>query len=579
MGPVARVHAEPIAVSNGPVRPQAGGDEQFDQPWSPGWLFSDDSTLFRASSHELLVPAAPGEGLITGLTSVPAESVVVYARANGDRSRILALHAEAARPAVVADASQLGDDLWFHGVLSLSPDKRWLLAMASDGRRERPFDGLPAPPGDLWLIDCLSSAAPCRVAHEGTLLSSAWSPSAQRVVSEWSVRDGDACEIFLLDVESGERRDLLDKAALAVWSLDGTIRLRVREGAGNEVIVCRVGEAGVELDRHTSASVLGVPRDSLWSYFGELGAWICPDTEQRTLLIAPPSGPSRTVTLKAPVRRLLAWSHGGRLLGFVTADGHLGMAVGVLNEVEFRRTVAASPPPLLAEVGDASFELPAFGTATLRSPIHVPSAERVLATWTARKEGPCLVYVGGAGTEAQYIAAIAFTTFSLRDLRLDPTGDMREQVILQEAESDFSQLWQALNEYSSDHQGKFPPNDSGAKLAEDLRGYTDPQVLSPAYESDKMGVRLLMPGGDFHTILWEHTIRERHFIPIAEMDSDDGCVFVLYADGHSEQVEPVRRVIDQPPYPEILNWPDKEAWAERCRQGSQDDNSPQRTAQ
>ena len=519
----------------------------FDQLWSPGALYGGDESFFVPAWRADLNTINLQEAVVTGLAATPCSASVLYVLIDSLGSRIAEAEVGASRPRIVVDADTLGHDRWFHAPMSLSPNRRWLLVSVSSDRQEA-FAKLRSPasdsgsaieciPGDLWLVDCGGVASARLIATKTKLYSCMWSPSGAYAACAWLLQDSGVAAVAVLDADAGQARELIVGHAVPVWADDSNnVRLY---GVGDKhtgVLTYDVYTGERILQNSTSLSSLQ-EQGAVWSAFSEAGAWTAPEPGRSAIHIGGIGRRELKLDLPTPIARLLGWSCGGKLLAYLGTDRRVGFAVGSPDEGGLAKWMKALPAP------PSSFVAPSLGFITESSPVEVLSTDRLMATWAQLNEGPALVYVDTRTDGSQALSCIGFRSLSAsRDWGYNLKEDLRPQVIRMKAESDLSQFWAALGNYAADHAGKLPNCQTGEELAKAMTGYIDRYFLWPAYSPGTIGMRLLVPGRDFNE-LRSRSYEDARAIPVAEMRSDDGYVFMMYLDARVDQIVPVKQTV------------------------------------
>jgi len=521
------------------------GPSPYPAQWLPFILHLSDSALFMPDSHAEILKLTQEQGVITGLTSAPCGDLVIYALTTPAGSRIMGITTAVQQSGPFADAAPIGEDAWFHDPMSLSPDGRWLLVTASSNRREtlaaraaastEASDSFGAYTGDLWLMDCAKAAAPRRIAADSRLRYCSWAPSGRFAVCEVASRPNDATEpkAVLLDAGSGETKPLAEGHVHAAWSGDGTtLRLLRAAAGGTELLEFDLSAGDSASPRSKRLVNWQLPTNAVWSHDGTVGGYVWERDGQTGVSLVDTSGSTREVEFKPGVRSLLGWSCRGELLACVGADGHLHFCTGAVSTASYERLASIAPNP----PGISPSAREGHAMQTSKSPVSVISAAPA-AAWAEAREGPCLIYVDTPSKREQTIYKLCFKRTSLQDFGIDPKADLREQVIRQVSTSNLRQVALAFLIYADGHGGRLPPHASGRELLEDLKGsFKSPSVLSSIvsspYGGGEIRVVLLLPGENLNDLKPEEKAR----IPMAELWSDDGHLFVAYANGSVKQV-------------------------------------------
>jgi hypothetical protein len=526
---------------------------RYVQSWSHAWLYFSSSVLLSPYRETTLLSLPPGEGLITGLASTPCGDVLAYALTRENDSRLMLTsvdEGEGLRPRVVHQARNLGGDQWLHEPMSLSPNKGWLLVTASAGRREMLTRGSAVDceqqgrfserPGSLWLVDCTAQDAPRRLSEDCRLLSCAWAPSGGKAVCELQAYADGEVSVVLFDLQSGRQKVLASGKAHASWSTDGRqVRLlRAHNGRSQTLIYDLKSQAFHAEDGASLPYELA--DDLVWSSDGAIVAWAERRGSDSLIQIATATSLVRTASAAAGVARLLGWSCGGELLAYVDVEGGLQFCSGTRSDAELRRIKAVRParPQLSASEREHPEGL---GLETTYSPIGIDSPERVMAAWRRGAAGPCLVYVDFHPEGRQSMSALTFKCLTLRDLGIDPSRDLRRQVIMDVCDSHLITISVAIRLYADEHEGRCPPHATGPELAEDLDPYLGGRAarhMGSAYAPDEFRMRLLHPGGtidEFRRMAKEQGVSA---IPLLELRGDDGYMFHWYTDGSVRAITP-----------------------------------------
>jgi hypothetical protein len=524
------------------VRVSVPEPNRYPEKWLPFCLYLSNAALFVPDSHTEILKCAQQQGVITGLASAPCGDLVIYALTNAAGSQLMGITTAMQQSGPFADAAAIGEDAWFHDPMSLSPDRRWLLATVRSKRREmlaaraaasaEASDSFAAYPGDLWLVDCAKAMAPRRIASDSHMSYCSWAALGGLAVCELASDDATEPKSVLLDAESGETKPLAKGHVHAVWSADsGKLRLFAAGADGEE-------ELGFEVSAEGSASLRSkrvlnweFPRDAVWSRDATIGAYVWERDGHTGVSVVDTSGSTREVQFKPAVRRLLDWSCGGELLACVGGDGCLHFCVGTVSTASYERLMSILPG---AQGAPSTRE--GIALDTTKSPVKVVSAEP-LAAWAEAKEGPRLIYVDTPNRGEQTMYRLAFKRMSVQDFGIDPTRDLREQIIRQVSTSNVRQVATALLMYGRDHGGRLPPHATGKELLDDLKQcFKSPSILSSImsspYGGGEIRVVLLLPGQNLNDLKPE----EKAKIPMVELWSDDGHLFVAYANGSVKQV-------------------------------------------
>jgi hypothetical protein len=527
------------------VRVPVAEPNRYLEKWLPFILHLSESALFMPDSHAEILKLTQEQGVITGLTSAPCGDLVVYPLTTATGSQLMGITTAMQQSGPFGDAAAMGDGAWFHDPMSLSPDRRWLLATASSKRREmlaaraaasaEASDSFAAYPGDVWLVDCAKLLPPRRIASDSQLSYCSWAALGGLAVCELTSRAGDATDpkAVLLDAESAEMKPLAEGHVHAVWSGDGT-RLRLFRAAaeGTELLGFDLSAGGSSSPRSKRLLNWQLPTDAVWSHDGTVGGYVWERDGQTGVSLVDTSGSTREVEFKPGVRSLLGWSCRGELLACVGADGHLHFCTGAVSTASYERLASIAPNP----PGISPSAREGHAMQTSKSPVSVISAAPA-AAWAEAREGPCLIYVDTPSKREQTIYKLCFKRTSLQDFGIDPKADLREQVIRQVSTSNLRQVALAFLIYADGHGGRLPPHASGRELLQDLKGsFKSPSVLSSIvsspYGGGEIRVVLLLPGENLNDLKPEEKAR----IPMAELWSDDGHLFVAYANGSVKQV-------------------------------------------
>jgi hypothetical protein len=516
--------------------------EPYFTKWLPAFLYLSDTGLFAPDSDTQILNLAHDQGVIAGLTSAPCGDLVIYALANAAGSQLMGITTAVQQAGPFADAAAMGDDAWFHDPMSLSPGRRWLLVTASSNRREmlaaraaasaEASDSFAAYPGDLWLVDCAKLLPPRRVAPDSRLSYCSWAPSGRFALCELASEASDATEpkALLLDAESAELKPLAEGHVQAAWSDDARkLRLFVAGADGTEELDFHVSAEGSVSLRSKRLLNWQLPANAVWSHDGTIGAYLWERDGRTGVSLVDTSGSTREVQPKPGVRRLIGWSCRGELLACVGGDGCLHFCVGVLSTAPYERMISLVPGRRPAP------KLEAVALQTWKSPVELASPDAP-AAWAESASGPCLIYVDTPGKGQQSICELAFKRMSLTDFGLDLTRNLREQIIVQGSLSHLRQLQYAFLEYAHDHGQRLPPHATGEGLLNDLDGYFKASdlrdLMASPYGGDEIRVVLLLPGQSLKGL----TPEQKAQMVMAELWSDDGHLFVAYANGSVKQV-------------------------------------------
>jgi hypothetical protein len=510
--------------------------------WVPAFLYLSDTLLFGPDSHTEILKLTQEQGVITGLASAPCEELAIYALTNAAGSQLMGITTAVQQSGPFADAAPIAEDAWFHDPMSLSPGGRWLLVTASSKRQEmlatraaasaEASDSFAAYPGDVWLVDCAKLLPPRRIASDSHMSYCSWAALGGLAVCQLASRASDATEpkAVLLDRESAQTNPLAEGHVHAAWSHDGTtLRLLRAAAEGTELLEFDLSAGGSASPRSKRVLSWEFPKDAVWAQDATIGAYLWEPDGRTAVSLVDTSGSTREVQLKAGVRRLLGWSCRGKLLAYLGGDGCLQLCVGALSTVACERMLSIVPG---SRPGP---KVEAFALETSRSPVKVASPAP-LAAWAESASGPCLIYVDTPNRGEQTMYKLAFKRMSLEDFGLDLTRNLREQVIVVDSLSHLRQLKYAFLEYAHDHGGRLPPHATGEELLDDLGAYIQlpglRELMTSPYGAGEVRVVLLLPGQNLNELKPE----EKPKIPMAELWSDDGHLFVLYVNGDVKQV-------------------------------------------
>jgi hypothetical protein len=513
---------------------------RYREDWLPFILYLSESALFMPESHAELFNLTQGQGLIGGLTSAPCGDLVIYALTNGAGSQLMGITTAMQQSGPFADAAAIGDDAWFHDPMSLSPGGRWLLVTASSKRREmlaaraaasaEASDSFAAYPGDVWLVDCAKLLPPRRIASDSHMSYCSWAALGGLAVCQLASRASDATEpkAVLLDAESAELKPLGEGHVQAAWSGGGTtLRLLRAAAEGTELLEFDLSAGGSASPRSKRVLSWEFPKDAVWSHDGTIGAYVWERDGQTGVSLVDTSGSTREVQFRPGVRRLLDWSCRGELLAYLGDDGCLHFCTGAVSTASYERLASIVPTP----PGVTPSFREGCALETSKSPVTIVSAAPA-AAWAEGKPGPCLIYVDTPSKGQQTIYKLCFKQTSLQDFGIDPRGNVRAQIIRELSLSNLRQVTMALLLYAREHQGRLPPHATGKELVEDLKQYRSPLIMSSPYGGGEMRVVLLLAGQNLNELKPE----DRSKIPMAELWSDDGRLFVAYADLRVKEV-------------------------------------------
>ena len=550
-------HWDPERIPKGMSEAQEAQRDKFGLfyagRWAPVRLYLSPAAIFIPVGNTRVATIRPADGIVTGLAATPSDSIVVLAVTSVEESELLVTRAgdPDAKEMRIAAAEDLGEDRWFHEPMSLSPDKRWLVVVQSDGRRSMLTASVPGKHpsedrqfeeygGDLWVIDCAGKLPPRRAASRVRLLSCRWAPSAKYAVCELAKADGTSIAAMLLFPESGEMRLIADGRGYAIWSSDSeTVSIRRLAPERREALRYHVNTGEIE-PRPFPDSPIRLPPDAVWSHDGEAWAWLELSEDGVMVRIRSLSGGERVVRPATGATRLLGWSRNSELLAYVGGDDRVHLCVRDPDESERARLIAVMPTapgyPAWAEL---------IGSETRVSPVEIHSPQTLMAVWTERVEepwpGPCLVYVDSGEGGEPVLWRLALYRTSYADMG-DPREIDRAEMTEEWSRGSLKAAYYALQRYAHDHDGRLPDCETGARLAAELETYLEfPGALASPYGSGETRVRLLRPGENLDAL--QNTARqivradpEREVvewaepIPLLEMLSDDGATYVLYLD-------------------------------------------------
>jgi hypothetical protein len=508
--------------------------QAFAGRWIPFFLYVSDTALLAPWYHATIVTFDLAEGIVTGLATTPSNILVVYALTNGAESSLAISYRHQAQRTLVAAASGLSKDLWFHEPMTIAPGNRWLIVVGSEGREalfpasagtaEANTAAFREYAGDLWLIDCSRLCQPRRVMRGVRLLSCCWAPSGRYVVCEvQGGTDGDVHTV-ILEVENGEVLRILEGHGHAVWQADSR-KVKIFRATSDpaEVVTYDVATRESCIQRSTGPWV-DFLQGVVWSDDGSAGARHDERGGHAMIQIGDMSGRLRMAPAPTGATRLLGWSHGAELLAYLSRDNAVHFCVGTTSVADYDRLVATMPPPPISATGDAT---QGFAMQTSDSPVKVSSATQLIAGWTLDSDGPCLLYVDAPDCRGQRIRALAFKRMSLADLGVDLRQDLREQIVRETCTLNLEAVSHALRRYAADHDGYLPPHATGMELAEHLEGYLgDSSRLGSAYAPNEIRARLLRPGENLKQL--ENMLRGGQLdeIAVAELRGDDGFMFL-----------------------------------------------------
>ncbi|MFB3880703.1 MAG: hypothetical protein ACE149_05540 [Armatimonadota bacterium] len=504
--------------------------------WSARWLYLAGDRLLIPWGEGELFALARDEGMITGVAAAEDGTfVLTIMGATGPRFvRITAGHDDDDGPTALRVRFWPLRPGWWGAPAYLSPDKRWLLCTVSallGGAAE----GSPAPSAaydssgatELWLLDCAGEEPSRPVPIGGSAQRCFWSPSGRYAVLDVS-GPPTGRSVVLLDASSGRVDVLTPHSGSAIWSAESSevlvcletgqqLRFAVREGAVNGMADLSWAEP--------------VPRSAVWSNDGTAAAW----TEEGGSELIFLRGARRwAVAAPPPVLRVLAWSPGGEVVAYVDTAGALQFRTSVSDVRVIERIRAAAPPGRRGDHGSTmGIALSAHDTSlTVRSP------ENLMGAWTRLPQGPCFVWVEPSDG-GQRMRSVLFRYGTLGDIGIDPTGDIRRQIIKRYCDGNLITVGMAIRLYADDHDGRFPPHETGPSLVGDLEPYLGPHMpYGSAYAPDDMRVRLLYPGATRDEVLSQAAEAGQTQVPLLELQGDDGLTFYQLTDGSVQMVRP-----------------------------------------
>ena len=527
-----------VLIPLSPEQERRRKGHQFASQWLPYFLYFDDSHLFAPWSLEQIAAFSARGKVVTGLAAAPGEEVLAYAITDEEKSTITLTYLDRRLSRVLSEATQLSDDLWFHQPMFLSPDKRWLLAAGSNGRREavsswnsaenEPSSVIAGQVGDIWLLDCAGIVGPRRILSQAALLSCSWDPTAARAVCGIARSADAAPALLLLDAQSAALRPITDTVGNVFWSVDrNTIRVYQPGATGREVLTFDLASGASR--RVTEGWPWRASPEAVWSPDGALCAY--PETrgEAYVITICNSLGRSRQAPAPAGVKRLIGWSSGPHLLAYLTADSALHFCSGAVSDAQYERLMAAYPPTPAGLDESLPIKSARDGIAfqTSKSPVKVDPSGPLMFAWAQRADGPCLVYLQ-TDDNGQQINALGFNTISLADMGLDLKADYSTQMIEDLARQNMEAVAGALIAYAKDHNGSLPPHAGGKDLESALEPYLD--YVGRLHAPDAPGeirVRLLVPGMTIEELHQQLRRGKGGGIRIAELDCGDGLVFAI----------------------------------------------------
>jgi hypothetical protein len=556
-GLLVGIGAAPARAEVGPTSGGAGQEKRqglyYEQQWKPQRLFQSANAVFIPWAHAEFARVPSPSAVITGLASAPSGGDVVYALSDASGSSLMsaAMDGTGPRPKRLATAESVaGEDAWFHGPMSLSPDGRWLLTCVGANRHvalgspSAEAQGAQAVEGELWLIDCAKLLPPRRLLGSISPASYAWAPSAKYAVCVAQARQSAERRVVLIEPEGGDTWEGAAGAGHAVWSIDQKVTV-YQYGSELPSIALHgthAAPAGVTVE---TRSLSGIAADALWSYDGRMGAWVERAEGRETIRLRGLSGPGRDVSPAAGARCLLGWSQDSELLAYLGRDGGVYVCVAQPNARELEDILAVLP-----EMAGQESIRSAHGFETRESPVKLqsPSAEAV-ATWVQTAvdfpdmaaSGPCLIYAEGEPGKGYTLYALTFARYTTGGAD-DPRKLTSAQIDALFTRGNLAVVHQALEKYAQDHDGKLPPHETGPELAKDLEGYLDYRgALSSAHAQDEIRVRLLHPGASLNDLVTEARSmgEESQGVSLLEMQGDKDYLFVLYLDYRKYHLETV----------------------------------------
>ena len=512
---------------------------RFAGTWTPFFIYFNDSRLFAPLSLDQDEDVYRDQA-ITGLVTAPAGNSFVYAITGKASSRLMLRYLTPSQSKTVAVSDSIGEDAWFHGAMSLSPDGRWLLVTVSDGRQEaveswqrdpaamaRLLDG----DGDLWLVDCASLTDPRKLLTDVTLLDCSWLPSGRRAACHVQLAGEGEESTAIVDAESGAVRMLSGLTGRPFFSLDGhLLRFYSSLDPAGEVAVYDLESQ--QIQRVQEGWRWSASLGASWSTNGDACAFLSQDAEGSVLTISASDRGHRTACTPGGIKRLLGWSAGRELLAYTATDNTLRVCSGTASEGGYERLMNAYPPtPAGVDESESRYESAREGMSldTTASPLKVSSDDLLLSAWAAGPDGPCLVYADSE-SGGQRLKLLRFRRLSLEYFGLDLKRDYRSQMAEALAKENMDAVASALQRYARDHSGRLPPHSSGTPFENDLRPYLDYiGRMRAVYEPDRSAVTLLVAPGTAIREIAGRLQSPQVAVKIAEFRGEDGLVFAMVA--------------------------------------------------
>lgn len=513
---------------------------RFAGTWTPFFIYFNDSRLFAPLSLDQDEDVYRDQA-ITGLVTAPAGNSFIYAITGKASSRLMLGRLDPSQSKTVAVSDSIGEDAWFHGAMSLSPDGRWLLVTVSAGRQEavascqrdpaamvRLLDG----GGDLWLVDCAAALiGPRKLLTDVTLLDCCWLPSGRRAACHIQPAGEGEESTAIVDAESGAVRMISGLTGRPVFSLDGH-RLRFYSSLDPAGEVAVYDLESQQIQRVQEGWRWNASPGASWSTNGDACAFLSQYAEGSVLTISASDGGRRRACTPGGIKRLLGWSAGRELLAYIATDNALRVCSGTASEGGYERLMNAHPPtPAGVDASESRYKSAREGMSldTTASPLKVGSADLLLSAWATGPDGPCLVY---ADTEnrCQRLKVLRFRRLSLEYLGLDLRRDYRGQMAESLGKENMETVASALQQYARDHDGRLPPHSSGTPFENDLRPYLDYiGRMRAVYEPDRSAVTLLVAPGTAIKEIAGRLQSPQVEVKIAEFRGEDGLVFAMIA--------------------------------------------------
>ncbi len=527
---------------------EAALSDAFNAHWVPLDLFVGGS-LLSPWARATVGSVDASQGVITGVAGAPGRKVLLFALAREDASQLVEqaiavgepsadvgaewyqsgkldvqVHSAITSEVVVANSSSLGDDVYLREPVSVSPNGRWVLLMASEGRRalvrawrDGTHDLSPSKSNSLCAADLVSRGAP-RLLVSGVLLKSCWwAPSGDLAACEVESPDGRR-QVVLASPGDGKVTVLKDGPGCASWS-GGTVYVHPYAAGDADTIIYNTSTGHSETAIMRRLEVAS-PATAVWADDGSAAAWL-EGTDGAGLHVKTRSGADRSETTESRVIRLIGWSPSHELLGYLTDDGAMHFRVDPAADAEYELLMSGLAS-LSAQEATSFRRL--WGVRTQTSFVHVDAPDSLVASWFEDDERPCLAYVDGAPGRGQ---AAYLIVFRRRPLSEQVKRGLRDSVARDLDSRTLRAAMEALRKYAAEHDGMLPPHETGAELAADLAPYLGSAVsLRGVVGSGSAGVKLLVPGADLSRLEADLESGDRSEVELAELPGAGGVRLV-----------------------------------------------------